>query len=132
MGLRAKKGGGFVKDLQAKLRTFPLTVAQEIAGQAAPALTDMAQGSFDSGRNVYGDARPPGVDGQPLTLRKSGDAEAAVAFAATGTQVRTPIFPKYFRYLIARYGVMPNGRAAIPAAWKEKLNEITHKAKGPV
>lgn len=132
MGLRAIKGGGFIRDLQAKLRTFPITLAQEVAGKAAPALTDLAQATFDGGQNVYGDARPPGVDGQALTLRKSGEAEAAVSFAATGTQVRTPPFPRYMRYLIGRYGILPNGRAAIPAAWRVKLDEIKAGAKGPV
>ena len=124
MGLRATRGGGFITDLKAKLRAYPVTMAQEIAGKAAPALTDLAQASFDGGQNVYG---------QAIALRgKTGDTEAAIRFAVTGTQIRTPVYPKYFKYLIAKYGVMPNGRAAMPTAWKDKLKTITQDAKPPV
>lgn len=132
MGLKAVKGGGFVREMQAKLRDFPKTVAAEVAVKAAPALTDLAQGSFDGGQNVYGDARPAGVDGRKLTLRKTGTAEGVIRFVAVGTQVRTPVFPRYMRYLIGKYGVLPNGKAAIPTAWKARLAEIVSGIKGPV
>jgi hypothetical protein len=115
--------------LRANLRALPRTLAADVARRAAPELTNMAQGSFDSGESVYGDARPAGADGGALTLRRTGAAESVIRFVAIGTIVRTPVFPRYFKYLIAKYGVLPGGNAAIPTAWTERLNGIVKESK---
>jgi len=118
-----------LKTVRARLQDLPRTFAADVARRAAPDLTDLAQGSFDSGRSVYGDARPLGVDGNPLDLRRTGAAEAVIRFVAIGSVVRTPVFPKYFKYLIAKYGVMPGGNAAIPAAWSDRIGQIVKETK---
>lgn len=112
----------------AKLRALPVTMAAAVASEAAPAMTGLTQGAYSGGQTVYGDARPRGVDGQPLTLHKTGATEAGLRFVSIGTIVRCVLPNKYQRYLI-RYGILPNG--GMPAAWRAKLAEIVHAQKGP-
>jgi len=126
MGLRgdSKKLTTFA----AKLRALPVTMAAAVASEAAPAMTGLTQGAYSSAQTVYGDARPRGVDGQPLTLHKTGATEAGLRFINVGTIVRCVLPNKYQRYLI-RYGILPNG--GMPAAWRAKLDTIVHAQKGP-
>lgn len=119
-----------LRTIRDNLRALPKTLAADVAVKAAPVLTTEAQVSFDSGQSVYGVARPLGVDGNALTLRgETGDTERAVRFYALGSQVLTPEFPKYFRFLIGKYAVMPGGNAAIPVSWKAILDRLTHETK---
>jgi hypothetical protein len=100
---------------------MPRTVAVDVAKRAAPELTGLTQDAFSAGQNVYGGARPPGVDGEPLSLKKTGATEQQLRFVQIGTVVRCVLGPKYARYLI-RYGILPNG--AIPVGWTRKLNDL--------
>jgi len=118
-----------LKTLAAQLRALPVTMAAAVASEAAPAMTELTQGAYSGGQTVYGDARPRGVDGQPLTLHKTGATESGLRFVSIGTIVRCVLPNKYQRYLI-RYGILPNG--GMPAAWRAKIDQITHAQKGPV
>ena len=117
-----RTGNATFGDLKAKLKTLPVSVAHRVASQAAPAVTDLTVDAFLTGRSVYGDHRPDGVDGRPLTLRKSGRTRDTLKFVANGTIVRCVLGTKYARYLIGKYGILPNGR--MPAEWARRLREI--------
>lgn len=111
-----------INALKRSLKKLPITSVARIAARAAPAMTDLAGGAYDSGQTVYGKPRPPGVDGQALSLERTGASRRAMAFAATGRDIRTKPLPRYTRYLIGKYDVLPNG--PLPAAWRERLNDI--------
>lgn len=82
----------------------------------------LAGGAYDSGQTVYGKSRPRGVDGQALSLEQTGASRRAVEFRATGRDIRTAPLPRYTRYLIGKYDVLPNG--PLPAAWRERMIAI--------
>lgn len=111
-----------------KLKALPITLAAEVATDAAPAMTELTQQAYSSGRSVYGEARPAGVNGQPLTLHKTGATQAGLHFIRIGTIVRCVLPNSYQRYLI-RYGLLPNG--GMPSAWRAKLDQIVHSKQGP-
>jgi len=108
------------------IRELPRTVAVDVARRAAPALTDLTRQAFDAGQSVYGEARPQGVDGKPLTLDRTGAVKAQLRFVQIGTVLRCALGPKYARYLI-RYGILPNG--ALPSSWQRKLGDIVQATK---
>jgi hypothetical protein len=128
MGLKGDVGK--LRTFKQQLRDFPVTLAAAVASEAAPAMTGLAQGAYSGGQTVYGDARPQGVDGQRLTLHKTGATEAGLRFVSVGTIVRCVMPNKYQRYLI-RYGILPNGNAAVPSAWRAKLDALVAAQKGP-
>ena len=111
-----------LKRLKAHLRELPLSVAHAVAQRAAPAMTSLTQGAFSSGRSVYGEARPAGKDGRVLSLRRTGATQRELRFVSNGTLVRCVLGPKYARFLIGKYGVLPNG--ALPAEWSRRLAQI--------
>jgi hypothetical protein len=115
--------------MKASLRALPRSVAHQVAQRGAPKLTALTREAFDGNRNVYGDARPAGVDGQPLTLVKSGATRAALKFTANGTIIRAVLGTRYAKYLIGKYGILPNG--ALPVKWSRALAEIVKEAKPP-
>lgn len=71
---------------------------------------------------MYGPARPRGVDGQRLTLEKTGRTRGSLEFAATGRDIRLVRLPNYARYLIGRYDILPNG--PLPVSWRERMTRI--------
>lgn len=118
-----------LKGLRQRLQTLPKSLAHNVSQRAAPALTTMTVESFNASRTVYGDARPAGVDGSALTLVQSGAAKASLKFVANGTIVRCVLGTRYTKYLIGKYGVLPNG--ALPAAWSRKLAQLVKETKLP-
>jgi len=120
MGLKGSLSS--INGLKQKIRALPVTVAADVSRRAAPALTDLTRGAFSSGQSVYGEARPLGVNGNTLTLEKSGATRDALRFVAIGTIVRCVLPTKWARYLIGKYGVLPNG--ALPVGWTRRLGEI--------
>ena len=120
-----------LRTFKQRLRAFPTTLAAEVSKAAAPALTDLATAAYDGGRTVYGDTRPKGVDGQALDLEETGATRAQMRFVAVGTIMRCALGPRYSKFLI-RYGILPNGNAAVPAVWRAKLDTILAAQKGPV
>lgn len=111
-----------LRSLKRVLARLPITVSARIAERGAPEATALALGAFDGGRTVYGASRPRGVDGEALTLVKSGASRRALRFEATGTQMRTAVLPRWTKYLIGRYDVLPNG--PMPAEWRERMTAI--------
>lgn len=119
----ALKGNlGTLRDLKRSLQQLPLTTAATIARHGAPEVSALARTAFDGGKTVYGQERPRGVDGQELALVRTGASRRAAQFTAEGTRMRTHVLPRYTKYLIGKYDVLPNG--PLPAAWRERLTEI--------
>lgn len=129
MGLRGDVGK--LRTFKQQLREFPITLAAEVSKAAAPALTDLAASAYDGGRTVYGDTRPKGVDGQALDLDATGATRAQVRFVAVGTVVRCVLGTRYAKYLVGKYSILPNGNAAVPTAWRAKLDALVAAQKGP-
>lgn len=117
-----------IKALKANLRALPLSVAHDVSQRAAPAMSDLTQAAFASKRNVYGEARPVSkVDGKPLELHRTGAVQGALKFVANGTVLRCVLGPKYARFLIGKYGILPNG--ALPTSWSRRLGELAEATK---
>lgn len=113
--------------LKKNLRALPISLAHDVAKRAAPNMTDFATGAYNSGRTVYDAARPLGVNGNRLSLHRTGDTEKTLRFKADGRIVRCVLGTRYAKYLIGKYGVLPSGR--IPARWQARLAELVANAK---
>lgn len=111
-----------IRALQNSLRRMPITAAASIAQRYAPEASRLARDAFDGGSTAYGSARPRAVSGGALTLRRTGATRAALAFIATGRQVRLTKLPRYARYLIGKYDILPNG--PLPQAWRDRITAI--------
>ena len=124
----AKKAGlrgnpGLLAQLGRKLAELPTTVRAEVARQAAPIVTELAQSAFDGGQTVYGDVRPTGVNGDALDLKVTGSVRRSLGFVANGTQLRCTLGPRHMKFLIGKYKILPNN--ALPFRWRRVLDEIT-------
>lgn len=108
--------------LKRALKKLPISASARIAARSAPAMSQLAGQAFDAGQSVYGPARPRGVDGQALTLEKTGRTRASLEFRATGRDIRLTRLPEYARYLIGRYDILPNG--PLPTSWRERMTDI--------
>jgi len=101
-----------------------VVVAQEVAARAAPKVTALALAEFDAGRTAYGDPRPEGVDGRELTLVRTGATRAALRFAAVGTVIRCVLGPRYARYLVGKYRILPSGQQSVPFRWRRAISDV--------
>lgn len=111
-----------IESLKKALRKAPITVAARIASRAAPVISGLAGDAYDAGMTVYGRPRPLSVEGKPLDLERTGDSRRAMAFIATGRDIRTARLPRYTKFLIGRYDILPNG--PLPQGWRERITQI--------
>lgn len=109
-----------LRDLATRLKSLPVTTAQDVAAKVAPTITDLAQASYSGGQTVYGDPRPAGKFGA-LDLVETGDTQAAVRFVAIGRVVRAVLPTRYARFLVGKYRILPMG--ALPVAWSEAIGD---------
>lgn len=105
--------------LNKRLQDMSKQAAERIAAKVASALTTRTQAAYDSGVSVYGDARSKG-----LSLYKTGAVRSAIGFTSVGTIVRAVLNQPYAKYLIGKYGILPNGNAALPVEWTSAINAI--------
>lgn len=122
-----KQSGGSIRDVKRSIAALPTTIAHDVATRGAPVLTALALTSFDSNQSVYGDPRPLGVDGEQLTLERTGATRRTLRFTSSGTIMRCVLGTKYARFLIGKYSVLPNG--AMPEAWRAALGTVVAEAK---
>lgn len=116
--------------LRRRFRELPRSVASKVAEQAAPELTTLAGRAFDSGRDVYGQARRVSdVDGKALTLYRTGEAEKSLRFKNEGTILRAILARPYIKYLIGKYRILPNG--PMPGTWRKTLDGLVQQVKAP-
>ena len=114
--------------LKKNLRALPHSIAHDVAKRTAPAVTSLATTAFTSGRTVYDEPRPRGVDGRPLRLRQTGQTEETLRFVANGRIVRAVLAGKdkygrkYQHFLVGLYGGVPMGR--IPAHWQRRIRDL--------
>ena len=122
------RGQQALRSFKARLQTLPITLAADVARRAPPEMTRLTQDAHASGRTVYGEPRPVGVNG-PLDLVKTGATQRDLRFVNVpgSTIVRAALPEKYMRFLIGRFEVLPNGR--IPAAMKRALDRLVHETK---
>ncbi len=60
-----------------------------------------------------------------LTLVDTGDTRRTMHFEARGRLVRCRLGPRYAKYLIGKYKILPIGdRTSMPAAWTRALDEL--------
>lgn len=111
--------------LRSSIKELPLRIRNAVAEEAAEVLNLEVRDDFAAGRTVYDTARPLSVSGKPLTLvGKTGRTRDALGFVALGTIVRAQLNTPYARYLIGKYGILPQ---SLPAAWREKLERIVRE-----
>lgn len=102
-------------------------MAHDVAQASAPSLTRLTRTAYAAGKKVYGEPRPLGEGGKPLSLWKSGLTQRTLRFVASGTIVRCVLAKEYMRYLIGKYKVLPNN--ALPAEWDRELDRIQAAVK---
>lgn len=120
--VRKPRGNSALDSIKKALRDLPKSVAHDAAGAAAPEITGLTRTAFASDKNVYGDPRGlryPSATGKPLTLVKSGRTRDRLGFKQAGTIIRCVMSDVYQKYLIGKYGILPNG--AMPASWERRL-----------
>lgn len=125
-----RPGNAALHKLKDDLRKLPVTLAHDVAQGTAPALTGKAQSDFDSGRTVYDEPRPTGVDGGFLDLYLTGATKRSLRFSASGRIVRAVLSQRYMKYLIGKYRILPNG--PLPVSWSRKIDEVFDREKEKV
>lgn len=110
-----------LRDLRRKLEALPKRLAQDVAARVAPVITGMAQSAYASGKTVYDEGRPLGVNGNALDLVITGDAQEGVKFNAVGTIVRAVMPVPYAKFLVGKYKVLPMG--ALPEKWSRAIGD---------
>jgi hypothetical protein len=116
-----------IREFASKLRALPLVVAIKVAEDVAPALTAKAKGSFDRSETPYGVPWEPGVDGQKITLRKTGALESTLRYVAIGTRLRVALGTSYAKYQIGKRHVFPAQGGELPTEYQEALTTSTQK-----
>lgn len=116
-----------LSNFAADLRRLPRVVAQKVAAAAAPAITSLALKTFDSGETPYGLSWAPGVEGQKVTLRKTGSLVRFIKYVAVGTKLRVSLGVPYAKYQIGKRHVFPS-TAALPSDYVEVLQRTAVEA----
>lgn len=114
-----------LRKLQKRIKAFPIAAAEEVSRKAAPAFTQLTNQAFNSRQTVYGEARPEGVNGNPLTLVGTGPGmrtKDTLRFVQIGTIVRCVLGTDHAKYLIGKYRILPMGE--MPSKWSNKLREF--------
>ena len=116
-----------IRGLRKKLNEVPLSVAHDVASRSGPGLTSRTKEANAAMRSTYGTAYPIGVDGKQLTLQDTKATIKSIGFEAEGTVVSCRLGTRYAKYLIGKYGILPNGY--IPAEWSRYLRQLVRDTK---
>ncbi len=114
-------------NFSAKLRELPRVVAMKVATAAAPVITEAARATFEAGENAYGTTWAPSVDGDKVTLTKSGALSKGIRYVAAGTKIRVALPTSYAKYQIGRRRIFPNQGAPLPTSYVVALKDIVAK-----
>lgn len=115
---------GKLRSLERSIRELPRVVGQKVATVAAAEITALGRGTFNAGKNAYGDTWEPGADGKPVTLNKSGRLAAGISYVAIGTRLRARLGPSYAKYQVGRRPVFPGSK--LPVSYNEALRKKTN------
>lgn len=117
--------GDFTK-LQKKaeaLRRLPKVVAIRAAAMSAGAINALAAGTFSRSEDAYGVGWKPSVDGEKVTLRKSGKLASNVRYKATGTRLRAVLGVAYAKYQVGARPIFPRKGDLLPKEYTVALKE---------
>jgi hypothetical protein len=92
-----------------------------VAEEAAPAITQLATQSFEKSETPYGLNWVPGVDGQVVTLRKTGALQRYIRYVAIGTKLRVSLGVRYAKYQIGKRPVFPRQGGELPESYSQVL-----------
>jgi hypothetical protein len=116
------------------LRRLPRVVAIKVAVEAAPILTELAKQTFNAGETPYGVNWREGVQGQRVTLDKTGALKRYIHYVAIGTRLRVALGVPYAKYQIGKRPVFPKQAGALPplyvAALKRSVARIAKEELG--
>lgn len=110
-----------LKKFAEDLRRLPRVVAQKVAERAAPALTSLAQRTFDASENAYGEAWVPGKGGKRVTLRRSGSLFKFIRYVALGTKLRVALGVPYAKYQVGKRPIFPRQDSELPEEYAATL-----------
>jgi hypothetical protein len=108
----------------AALRRLPTVVAQRVAEQAAPALTDAALSTFNASQDPFGTPWDAGADGQRVTLRRTGALAKYIRYVAIGTKLRVSLGVSYAKYKVAKRPIFPKQGEPLPVAYVDVLRRV--------
>lgn len=110
-----------LRKLRQAIADLPPRMRRAVATEAAEALDVEIKNDFAAGRTVYDTPRPLGVNGNPLSLVKTGRAKRGLGVTAFETIVRAELPTRYAKYLVGKYRVMPQ---TLPVTWQLLLQRI--------
>ena len=113
-----------LREFARTLSKISTVMAQTVAQRGAPEITTLAARSYDSGRTAYDESRPVGVQGNSLDLVASGKTRENMRFVATGTQMRCVLGPRWAKYLVGKYKILPQ---SLPENWSKRLADIANE-----
>jgi hypothetical protein len=117
-----------LKDLAAKLRTLPKTVAIKVPEKVAPSITGLGQSTFAQSEDAYGVPWAPAVDGSEVTLVDTGALRRTLRYVPIGTRLRCALGVPYAKYQIGKRPVFPRQGAPLPADYVAAINTATGDA----
>lgn len=118
---------GSLGDLRKRIAAMPIELAERVARDAAHTISQLSRSSYTGGRTAYGTGRPRGAMGRALDLVQTGATLSDMRFVSTGMIIRAKLGPKYAKYLVGKYAVLP-GRKVIPSQWSLALNKLVSEA----
>lgn len=112
--------------LSAALRRLPTVGAQKIAEAAAPALTEVALGTFNASQDAFGAPWDAGRRGQAVKLRNSGTLAKYIKYVAIGTKLRVSLGVSYAKYQVGKRPIFPRQGDPLPASYVNTLKRVAH------
>jgi hypothetical protein len=120
-----------LRDFGAALRELPKVLGARVAARAAGGISALAKASAAAGRDPDGKAWAPGVDGKPVTLRRTGIMLDLLRYVAIGTRLRCTLGTPYAKYQIGKRHVFPRTGAPLPPAYRDVLVKVAEaEARG--
>ena len=110
------------------LKDLPRVVAAKVAEAAAPAITALALETFDARTDPYGVPWIPGVDGEQITLDKTGAMKRQIRYVAIGSKLRVALGVPYAKFQISKRPIFPKQAGALPVDYIETLSESASDA----
>lgn len=110
---------------KALARIGSVKLAERKAALAASTITKLAHATFKKSQNAYGDDWELGVDGERVTLRRSGALAQLLVYRSEGVRLRCALgLLNYAPYQIFYRNVFPRQGSVLPRAYSDALARI--------
>lgn len=109
----------------AGLSRLPTVVAQKVAAEVAPVLTELVNQTFDSSEDAFGGSWRIRADGNRTTLKQSGALAKNVKYVAIGTKLRLALGVRYARYQIGIRPIAPKQGEGLPIEYSRAMERVT-------